>query len=99
MLSYEFIDPEEQIDSSDFGFVESFLKDTGRTKIGWHYITDITWMYSRIKNWPRDTKILDAGGGVGPLQFLLAEMGFHITNIDMVLAQPPVKETYQQLEL
>jgi 2-polyprenyl-3-methyl-5-hydroxy-6-metoxy-1,4-benzoquinol methylase len=91
MLSYEFIDPEKQISSEDFKDVESFVKLTGRTQLGWHYITDITWMYSRIKHWPRETRILDAGGGFGPLQFLLAEMGFQVTNIDMVLAQPPLK--------
>jgi 2-polyprenyl-3-methyl-5-hydroxy-6-metoxy-1,4-benzoquinol methylase len=91
MIYYEFIDPEEQIKSSDFSFVETFLRDTGRTQIGWHYITDITWMYSRIKHWPRETKILDAGGGIGPLQFLLAEMGFHVANIDLNLAEPPAR--------
>jgi SAM-dependent methyltransferase len=48
-------------------------------------------MYSQIKNWPRETKILDAGGGGGPLQFFLAEIGFHVTNIDMILAKPPVR--------
>ncbi|MEH1983304.1 MAG: methyltransferase domain-containing protein [Nostoc sp.] len=89
-LTYEFIDPELQIASNDFSFVESFLKETGRTQIGWHYITDITWIYSRVKNWSRDLKILDAGGGNGPLQFLLAEMGFHVTNIDMALCEPPI---------
>ena len=89
MLKYEFIDPEEQITSDDFNFVETFLKSTGRTQIGWHYITDITWIYSRVKNWPHSTRILDAGGGHGPLQFLLAELGFDVTNIDMALSKPP----------
>ena len=88
MLSYEFIDPEEQISSKDFSFIESFLKMTTRTQIGWHYFTDLTWLYSRIQLWPRSYKILDAGGGCGPLQFLLAEMGFKITNIDMLLPEP-----------
>ncbi|MDJ0688876.1 MAG: class I SAM-dependent methyltransferase [Xenococcaceae cyanobacterium MO_188.B32] len=90
MLIYEFIDPEKQINSESFEFVESFLKATGRTQIGWHYITDITWIYSKVKQWPRSFKILDAGGGRGPVQFLLAEMGFHVTNIDMVLFEPPI---------
>lgn len=86
MLNYNFIDPEEQIDSEDFKFVESFLQATGRTQLGWHYITDLTWIYSKVKKWSRDVKVLDAGGGSGPVQFLLAEMGFHVTNIDMVLS-------------
>ncbi|MEB3179504.1 MAG: class I SAM-dependent methyltransferase [Nostocaceae cyanobacterium] len=90
MLEYVFIDPEQQISSSDFQFIESFLKTTGRTQLGWHYITDITWIYSHVKKWPRNLKILDAGGGHGPVQFLLAEMGFHVTNIDMALFRPPI---------
>lgn len=89
MLRFEFIDPEKQIESEDFSIVESFLKSTGRTETGWHYITDITWIYSKIKNWPRHYKVLDAGGGFGLLQFLLAEMGFDVTNIDMNLKPPP----------
>lgn len=90
MLTYEFIDPETQLSSEDFLFTESFLKATGRTQIGWHYIIDLTWIYSRVKHWSRSLKILDAGGGSGPVQFLLAEMGFNITNIDMVLSAPPL---------
>jgi len=91
MLRFEFIDPEKQIESEDFSIIESFLKSTGRTETGWHYITDIAWIYSKIKNWPRQYKVLDAGGGFGPLQFLLAEMGFDVTNIDMNL-KPPLRE-------
>jgi 2-polyprenyl-3-methyl-5-hydroxy-6-metoxy-1,4-benzoquinol methylase len=89
MLKYEFIDPDIQVDSMDFRVIESFLKMTDRTQIGWHYISDIAWIYSNIKNWPRDFKILDAGGGAGgPVQFLMAELGFHVTNIDLNLNNP-----------
>jgi len=91
VINYEYIDPEQQLSSQDFHFVESFLQMTGRTQIGWHYVTDIVWIYSHVKEWPRDYKILDAGGGYGPVQFLLAEMGFHVTNVDMVLSEPPAK--------
>jgi ubiquinone/menaquinone biosynthesis C-methylase UbiE len=90
MLTYEFLDPEQQIASEDFQFIESFLKATRRTQLGWHYITDITWIYSKIKHWPRSWKILDAGGGSGPVQFLMAELGFNVTNIDMALSEPPL---------
>ena len=93
MLSFELIDPSQQIAGPDFHIVRSFLKATGRTQIGWHYITDLTWLYSRIKHWPRSLRILDAGGGTGPLQFLMAELGFNITNIDMALTQPPTSFT------
>ncbi len=89
-LKYEFIDPEEQLSSTAFKVVENFLNDTGRTQIGWHYIADLIWIFRRIKRWPRGSKILDAGGGNGPLQFLLAEMGFNIVNIDLLLSKPQV---------
>ena len=88
MLKYEFIDVDLQITSADFKVIESFLKITDRTQIGWHYITDITWIYSHIKDWPRDFKVLDAGGGGGPVQFLMAELGFDVTNIDLNLDKP-----------
>lgn len=88
ILTFEYIDPDEMLKSEDFRFVERFLISTHRTEIGWHYITDITWIYSKVKRWPRGYRILDAGGGGGPLQFLLAELGFHVTNIDMVLPKP-----------
>ena len=89
MLTFEFIDPDPLIGSEDFRVVERFLEATGRTEIGWHYITDIAWIHSRVKHWPRTHRILDAGGGSGPLQFLLAELGFQVTNIDMLLPEPP----------
>lgn len=92
-LTYEFIDPDKQLNSADFGFVEDFLKATGRTQIGWHYITDITWLYAKIKYWPRHYEILDVGGGSGPLQFLLAELGFNVTNVDLVFSKPPLAYT------
>jgi len=84
MMQYEYIDPDEQIASPDFQVVKSFLKDTKRTQVGWHYVTDLVWIYRKIKNWPRGLTILDAGGGNGPVQFLLLEMGFHVVNIDLV---------------
>jgi SAM-dependent methyltransferase len=86
--SFQFLDPEAIIDSSDFRIVESFLKSTKRNQGGWHYIVDLTWIYSMVKDWPRSYKIIDAGGGTGPTQFMLAELGFHVTNIDLTLNQP-----------
>ncbi len=97
-LAYELISPEVQLASQDFKEVEAFLQATYRTQIGWHYITDLTWIYRQVKHWPRSLKILDAGGGQGPLQFLLAEMGFNVTNIDMALTDyvpKPYRKRYQ----
>ena len=88
MFNFELIDPEEMIDSDDFAFIESFLKCSGQTQIGWHYIIDMVWLYSKVKKWPRTLKVLDAGGGRGPCQFLLAELGFEISNIDLFHIPP-----------
>lgn len=83
-----YLNPEEIMDSEDFKVIEQFLKDTRRSQIGWHYIVDLTWIYSQAKNWPTSYKVLDAGGGRGPTQFLLAEMGLDVTNIDLFHLQP-----------
>ena len=89
MLRFEYIDPEEMISSPEFPIVERFIRSTGRSNTGWHYIVDLTWIYRIVKSWPPGIKVLDAGGGnSGPLQFLLAEMGFDITNIDLYLPTP-----------
>jgi SAM-dependent methyltransferase len=86
---FQYLDPESIIDSPDFHIVESFLKSTKRAESGgWHYIVDLTWIYSIVKDWPRTYKIIDAGGGTGPTQFMLAELGFHVTNMDLILTPP-----------
>jgi ubiquinone/menaquinone biosynthesis C-methylase UbiE len=87
-MEFNYLDPEKTIGSNDFLEVEEFLKFTGRRNIGWHYIVDLTWIYSQAKSWPVGAKVLDAGGGRGPSQFLLAEMGFDIINIDLMQTQP-----------
>lgn len=89
-MQFEYLDPEKLIGSKDFLEVESFLKLTGRTQIGWHYIVDLTWIYAQAKHWPVGLRVLDAGGGSGPTQFLLAEMGMDVVNIDLVHQAPPI---------
>jgi SAM-dependent methyltransferase len=91
MLHLQFLDPEEFLDTEDFRQVEKFLNATGRTEIGWHYIIDLTWIFSISKKWPAGASVLDAGGGSGPAQFLLAEMGFNLTNIDLAVESIPPK--------
>ena len=87
-MQYVFLDPVEVVNTPDFEFVRTFLEDTGRTQVGWHYVVDLAWIYSRVRNWPSSYRILDAGGGRGPTQFLLAELGFNVTNLDLVLSEP-----------
>ncbi len=92
-LTYKFLDPAAIIDTEDFKVVQAFVHDTGRRNIGWHYIIDLTWIYSRARLWPAGIRVLDAGGGRGPAQFLLAEMGFDIVNIDLMHTQPDYSYT------
>ncbi|MFC1797252.1 methyltransferase domain-containing protein [Pseudomonadota bacterium] len=87
-MRYIFIDPDKILETPDFDFVATFLRDTGRTQVGWHYFIDLAWIYSQVRNWPSSYRILDAGGGHGPTQFLLAELGFNVTNLDLVLREP-----------
>ena len=61
-LIFEFLDPEEILDSEDFRFVENFLKASRRTQIGWHYPVDLTWIYTRFKDRLPGLRVLDAGG-------------------------------------
>lgn len=84
-MRFEFIDPEQILRTNAFRFVERFLTQTRRWELGWHYVTDLAWIVSKAMSWPRGAKILDAGGGSGPTQFLLVEMGFNVTNIDLSL--------------
>jgi ubiquinone/menaquinone biosynthesis C-methylase UbiE len=88
-MRFEFIDPDKVLAGDSFNFVEGFITDTRRWKIGWHYITDLAWILDKAMKWPQGARVLDAGGGAGPTQFLLAEMGFHVTNIDLHLPLPP----------
>lgn len=83
--AYEYLDPAMVLASSDFAAVDDFVVAIGRPALGWHYITDLAWIYRHARTWPAGITVLDAGGGTGPVQFLLAEMGFHVTNIDLML--------------
>jgi len=89
MLKFSYLDPDAVLSSEEFRFVENFLRKTGRTQIGWHYWIDLAWIYAQAKTWPLGTKVLDAGGGHGPTQFLLAEMGHDVTNVDLCISTPP----------
>lgn len=81
----ELIDPDAMLASPEFGVIQDFVRSTGRTQIGWHYLTDLIWIYRQALTWPAGARVLDAGGGGGPTQFLLLEMGFDVTNIDLRL--------------
>ncbi len=50
-------------------------------EIGWHYILDITWILEQLDAQLYGT-ILDAGAGLGALQFVLAQRGCNIISVD-----------------
>jgi SAM-dependent methyltransferase len=50
-------------------------------EFGWHYLLDLTWTISHLASL-KDTYILDAGAGVGVLQWYLAEHGARVLSID-----------------
>lgn len=88
-LHAELIDPREELAGPARKLIEEFLLSLRKTGIGWHYATDLMWLCRRVSEWPAaPLRVLDAGGGGGPLQFLLAEMGFDVVNIDLSLPAP-----------
>ncbi len=95
--SFEYLDPEQILARPERRTVEAFLRGTRRTEIGWHYLVDLTWIFSQVMSWPRGSRVLDAGGGAGPTQFLLAELGFEVTNVDLFLRPPtaPIATRYR----
>lgn len=50
-------------------------------EFGWHYLLDLTWIISQLKDLPGQP-ILDAGAGVGVMQWYLAEQGARVTSVD-----------------
>ena len=49
---------------------------------GWHYLLDLTWILRELPRQARQSTILDAGAGVGLLQWYLAEQGAHVLSVD-----------------
>jgi SAM-dependent methyltransferase len=85
---FEYLDPDALMARPEFRDVERFLRATRRREIGWHYVIDLTWIYGQARGWPQGGRVLDAGGGAGPAQFLLAEMGFDVVNVDLAHTLP-----------
>lgn len=49
---------------------------------GWHYLLDLTWILRSLPPQARQGTILDAGAGVGLLQWYLAGQGAHVLSVD-----------------
>lgn len=60
------------------------LKDMARRlnlEFGWHYLLDLTWMLSQLDA-ISDRRIMDAGAGVGVMQWYLAQHGAQVISVD-----------------
>jgi SAM-dependent methyltransferase len=88
-LRFELLDPERVMALPAFSSVEAFLRSSRRTQIGWHYWIDLAWILDELAGLAPGSQVLDAGGGAGPTQFLLAELGFDVTNLDLHFEPPP----------
>jgi len=51
---------------------------------GWHYDMDETWMLENLEQakLPKGATILDAGAGLGVMQFVLAARGYNVVSLD-----------------
>lgn len=52
--------------------------------LGWHYVLDITWILKNLSQMglTKGATILDAGAGMGLLQFILSERGYNVISVD-----------------
>ncbi len=57
------------------------LASSLRLEFGWHYLLDLTWAIQNLGPATK-LKILDAGGGVGILQWYLAQVGAEVFSVD-----------------
>jgi SAM-dependent methyltransferase len=53
-----------------------------RLDFGWHYLLDLTWIISHLAPISPRERILDAGAGVGVLQWYLAGLGTEVLSVD-----------------
>lgn len=93
----EALHPGAILQGENFRAIERFIQTRRHRQLGWHYVVDLVWILGIVRNWPARSRVLDVGGGSGPLQYLLAELGFDVTNVDLVPArlQPWLKRRYR----
>ncbi|OGM13518.1 hypothetical protein A3A76_03670 [Candidatus Woesebacteria bacterium RIFCSPLOWO2_01_FULL_39_23] len=79
----ELLDP-KLLSTSEFKEFR-YWKKVVAAEVGWHYPLDITWILYNLKRHklPKGSVILDAGGGYGLMQFILAGEGYKIISVDL----------------
>ncbi|UCH83624.1 MAG: hypothetical protein JSW50_14410, partial [Candidatus Latescibacterota bacterium] len=50
-------------------------------EFGWHYLLDLTWIISNL-DLDRTERVIDAGAGVGIMQWYLASKGVDVISTD-----------------
>lgn len=83
----EFLTP-KLFDGAHFDFYKSWKRILG-FEPGWHYPLDILWILNSLTEAvPPPATIMDIGAGSGPLQFLLAALGYDVISVDLVTRSP-----------
>jgi SAM-dependent methyltransferase len=52
-----------------------------RLELGWHYLLDLTWIITQLDS-IKEKRIMDAGAGVGLMQWYLARQGAEVISVD-----------------
>jgi len=52
-----------------------------KLEFGWHYLLDLTWILSQLEE-IRGKRIMDAGAGVGVMQWYLVQKGAEVLSVD-----------------
>lgn len=60
-----------------------------RKLLGWHYVLDLVWLASQLKDLPPGSLVLDAGAGDGLMQYILLRMGFRVISVDFTARLGP----------
>ena len=57
------------------------LANSLKIEFGWHYLLDLTWILSQLEE-IRGKRIMDAGAGVGVMQWYLVQKGAEVLSVD-----------------
>lgn len=70
-------------------FVDEIVRELDLT-LGWHYLLDLVWALAELEaaELRSGATILDAGAGLGAMQFCLAGLGYEVLSVDFADRQP-----------
>jgi len=77
---------ENETDTTEIIYAEKIFR---RKHLGWHYMLDLVWIVSQLKDLPANALVLDAGAGDGLLQYVLLRMGLRVISVDFTTRQGP----------